>query len=99
MLTAKRFIFVLVLLFLAGFFANAQQSRPEPDWSSMTFLIGDWIGEGGGKPGEGVGVASFKFDLQRKIIVRKNQSDYPATKDKPAISHSDLMIIYPDASG
>jgi len=96
---AKWFIFVSVSIFLTGVFANAQQSKPEPDWSSMTFLIGDWVGEGGGKPGEGAGAASFNFDLQRKIIVRKNQSDYLATKDKPAISHTDLMIIYPDASG
>ena len=31
--------------------------------------------------------------------MRHNYSQYPATKDKPAYRHDDLMVIYPAPSG
>ena len=31
------------------------------------------------------------------VIVRKNRAEYPATKDRPAYVHDDLMIIYRDS--
>ena len=37
---------------------------------------------------------SFKWDLDKKIIVRTNSADYPATKDRPAFSHRDLTVLY-----
>jgi hypothetical protein len=37
--------------------------------------------------------------LQGKVLVRKNHADYPATKDRPAFSHDDLMVIYREAEG
>jgi hypothetical protein len=60
--------------------------------------VGDWIGEGSGQPGQGSGQFSFRFDLEGKILVRRNRSDYPATKDHPAFSHEDLMVIYADTN-
>ncbi len=70
-------------------------------WRAWQFLVGEWIGEGSGKPGEGSGSFTFNFDLQGQILVRKNRADYPATKDREAFSHEDLMIIYaePGAKG
>jgi hypothetical protein len=32
-------------------------------------------------------------------MVRKNRADYPATKDRPAFSHEDLLVIYPEPNG
>jgi hypothetical protein len=94
-----KFLSFIVLLFLAFLSAPrsfAQQPK-EANWDSFRFLFGEWIGEGTGSPGEGTGRFSFTFDLQDKILVRKNRADYPATKDKPAYSHTDLMIIYREA--
>jgi hypothetical protein len=68
-------------------------------WAPLSFLLGEWIGEGGGGPGQGTGGFSFTVDLQEKILVRKNHAEYPATKDRPAYSHNDLMIIYPQPGG
>jgi hypothetical protein len=28
------------------------------------------------------------------VLVRRNRADYPATKERPAFSHTDLMVIY-----
>jgi hypothetical protein len=56
--------------------------------------MGEWVGEGTGMPGEGAGGFSFAYDLQNTVLVRKNFADYPATKDRPAFRHEDLMIVY-----
>jgi hypothetical protein len=71
----------------------AQQSKTDPRWAPLAFLIGDWVGEGGGGPGQGTGEFSFQPDLGSAILIRKNVSHYPATKDKPAYSHTDLLIV------
>ncbi len=69
------------------------------DWSKFKWLMGEWAGEGSGKPGEGKGSFSLKEDLGGKILVRKNYTEYPATKDRPATIHNDLMVVYTDFSG
>lgn len=88
---------LFVFAILGGFLSAPQSPAQQPteaNWDSFRFLLGEWIGEGTGAPGEGTGGFSFNFDLQGKILVRKNNADYPATKNKPAYSHTDLMVIY-----
>ena len=71
-------------------------------WRGLRFLLGNWTGEGGEVGAEGglttigSGWFSFALDLQDNIIVRKNHAHYPATSEKPAYDHEDLMIIYAD---
>ncbi|HXU39319.1 MAG TPA: hypothetical protein VN937_23390 [Blastocatellia bacterium] len=89
-------VFAILLAPLSTRQCFAQQPK-ETHWDSFRFLLGEWVGEGSGAPGEGAGGFSFTFDLQGKILVRKNTADYPATKDKPAYSHTDLMVIYREA--
>jgi len=55
------------------------------------------VGEGGGQPGQGSGGFSFLPDLQDHILVRKNHAAYPATKDRAAFTHDDLMVVYKDS--
>ena len=70
-------------------------------WAPLSFLIGEWVGEGGGGsgqgsggPGQGSGGFSFLLEQDGNVLVRKNWADYPASKDQPAYSHTDLMIVY-----
>jgi hypothetical protein len=63
-------------------------------WAPLSFLIGEWVGEGGGGPGQGSGGFSFLPEQNGNVLVRKNWPDYPASKDRPAVSHTDLMIVY-----
>lgn len=73
----------------------AQTGVAVTDFGQLQYLTGEWVGEGGGKePGQGIGEFSFAPDLQGRIIVRKSYANYPATGDKPAYRHDDLMILY-----
>ncbi len=93
-----RRIFQLLTVLLAAGIALAQPApakTPADLWAPLQFLLGDWVGEGGGSPGQSAGGFSFQPDLQRNVLVRKSRAEYPATKDHPAFVHDDLTIVYP----
>jgi hypothetical protein len=95
---AKRTFSVLALLALS---AGTAAAAPEDDsWKPYRFLAGEWTGEGGGEPGKGSGRFSFAWDLNEKVLVRRNRAEYPAAQGRPATKHEDLMVIYrPDPDG
>jgi hypothetical protein len=96
MQSAKRLsclVCFLVLTILSAPKLTAQQPEA-PDWQDWGFLLGEWTGTGSGQPGQGAGKFTFKPDLQRRVLVRTNYAEYPATKDRPAFRHDDLMIVY-----
>jgi len=68
-------------------------------WTKFDWLMGEWVGEGTGQPGQGEGTFSFMPDLDKNILIRKSHSIYPKAGNKPEIIHDDLMVIYPDFSG
>ena len=74
--------------------AQAPGLGSDETWKALDSLVGTWVGEGTGEPGQGSGAFSFSWDLQQKVLVRKSHADYPATKDRPAFSHQDLILVY-----
>ena len=83
---------LLILLCLGTAPARAQSGSRE--WDALRALVGEWAGEGSGAPGQGTGGFSFTEDLAGKVLVRRNRAEYPATKDRPAFVHEDLMVVY-----
>ena len=89
---------VLLLAFAGLLLSNTSRAQESAKaWASFEYLIGDWVGEGGGQQGQGTGGFTFLPDLQNHILVRKNHAAYPATKDRPAVTHDDLMVVYRDS--
>jgi hypothetical protein len=76
-------------LLLLGVATGLSAQRPDP-WKPLQFLMGEWVGEGSGSPGDGAGGCSFDFDLQRNVMIRKNYAVYPTFR------HDDLMVVYLD---
>lgn len=69
------------------------------DWEAWKFLLGEWEGGHEGDPGQGYGTFSFSFALDQNILVRRNRTVFPATKERDGYAHDDLLIIYPEFSG
>jgi hypothetical protein len=88
-----RVLVVLLSLLASAAFA---QELPKDNWTNWRPFMGTWEGAGGGGPGQGSGTFSFTPELQGAVLVRHNYAQYPATKDKPAYRHDDLMVIYLD---
>lgn len=82
---------VVIAAASVGFFA-----QPQPDvWALVQRLTGEWIGEGGGAPGQAsAGSFSFSPDLQGQVLIRRSFAEYAATKERPAFRHDDLTVIY-----
>ncbi len=80
--------------------APAASASPSPGVRALdemtSFLLGDWVGEGSGAPGEGTGRFTFERSLAGNIVVRRSHSEYPAAEGRPATVHDDLMVLYPD---
>jgi hypothetical protein len=93
----NRAVRVLLLIAVAGLLPLSIAGRAQETtsgWAALEYLLGDWVGEGGGQPGQGTGEFSFHRDLQSRILVRKSYAAYPPTKDRPAFRHDDLMVVY-----
>ena len=91
-------IFLVLFLSLASTrFTSAQQIIPH--WDKWEYLVGEWNGEGNGKPGMGSGLFSFSKELDGKIMVRKGHTEFPASGSQTAAIHDDLMVINIDFSG
>jgi len=86
-----------LLCFFPNHSLNAQQTTNL--WANWDFLLGDWVADGKGEPGEIKGWFTLKADLDKNVLVRKNLAEYAATKDRPASVHEDLMIVYPGMNG
>jgi hypothetical protein len=73
----------------------AQAPAPVADpFAPVRFLVGEWRGEGDGKPGAASGGASYRFELDGKVLVRRNHADVAAANGRPASHHEDLMTLF-----
>jgi hypothetical protein len=91
----KRILLTSILLFAFAITGFSQQNP----WSNWNWLLGEWQGEGSGQPGQGDGTFSFTFELDKKVIVRKSSTEFPATDSKPKSVYEDLMVVYLDYTG
>ena len=74
---------------------GAQAPAPAADsFAPVRFLEGEWKGEGGGLPGQSVGAASFRFELDGRVMVRRSFAESPASNGRPASRHEDLMTLF-----
>lgn len=75
---------------------QAQLPPSTNEWKDFDFLLGEWTWAGGGQPGQGKGDSTFRPELDGTVLVRKTHLDYPATKERAAFGHDDLIYVYHD---
>jgi hypothetical protein len=89
----------LLFILLFPIFSTVCSAQSPGSWVKWNFLVGTWVGEGSGQPGQGSGSFLFAFDLDQKILIRKSHTEFPASGGRPATIHDDLMIVYPESGG
>jgi hypothetical protein len=78
----------------------ARTASAGPAWDGWRFLLGDWVGEGGGQPGQAsAGAFRFAADLDGHVLVRRSYAEYPATEERAAFRHDDWIVVYRDQPG
>ena len=85
------------ILVLAAAAVLQLAAQNEPSWKRMEFLLGKWTGVAGEKEtplGAGQGGFSFDPELNKKIVVRRNEARYES-----GAKHDDLMVIYFEGPG
>ena len=89
---------LMAVLALASAPASAQQptAQEAPDWKGFEFLIGDFVGVGGGAPGNATGSTSLRPVMGGTVLERTNRADYPAAGGRPAFTHEDRLYLYRD---
>ncbi len=90
-----------IALLLLPLPARAQPASP-PAWGALDRLVGTWVADGGsgGRPGTAArGGETWQRDLNGRVLVRRDFSEYPATAAHPAFRHEGLTVIAPDAGG
>lgn len=90
-----RRIILAVLVLCACLAAQTSPAKPTPAsaFSDVDFLLGEWVGAGGGQPGAATaGEASFRLELNGQVMVRRSFAEYGKQR------HDDLLYIYRDAA-
>ena len=87
-------IFAMFLLGAAASGAAAAEAAPAAGLDSLRFLVGSWTGEANGAPGQGRGITTFEIALAGKALLRRSQTDFPATPARAAFTHEDLLVVY-----
>jgi hypothetical protein len=99
----------LALLCLLGATSLAAKEKPpvtyriplpsKPDFSSLEWLLGEWTGKTTGRGPQGEIHLSIAYDLDKRVMVFREQISLPATATVPASDEAWLGILSADRSG
>lgn len=79
--------------------ASNAPGQQDSTWLQWNWLVGDWVGEGTGAPGESTGGFTLYPDLGAKVLVRRGHTQFPESAGKPEVIHDDLMVVYAGPAG
>jgi len=95
----KKILYIPAAVLVFASLLPARPSQPAADWGAWKFILGEWIGEETGTPGEGTGEFSFLTEMQDSVLVRRSRTVFPAAGERPAFVHEDLMIVAREPEG
>jgi len=72
---------------------------PEPDFSAVDWLVGEWTGKTAGKDPQGEVRLTAAYDLGRRFMILREDVALPPTKTAPATRESWMAILEPRPSG
>jgi hypothetical protein len=72
---------------------------PKPDFSALEWLLGAWAGKTTGRAPQGEVRLSVAYDLEKRVMVLREEVTFPATTAVPAAKEAWMGILSGDRSG
>jgi hypothetical protein len=72
---------------------------PQPDFSALDWLVGEWSGRTTGRKPKGEVRLSVAYDLQRRFMILREEVALPPTKRSPGVDESWMGVLSTDRSG
>ncbi|HEY1906313.1 MAG TPA: hypothetical protein VGG91_09735 [Myxococcaceae bacterium] len=84
----------LAVLMLLGAGPSARAEEARDPLAVAAPLVGRWEADPDPRSPGATGWTVFERAAQGHALVRKNHAQYPATKERPASAHDDVMLLY-----
>jgi hypothetical protein len=103
-----RSVFLILLYLLSATSLSAKEKPPvtyriplppKPDFSPLEWLLGEWTGKTTGRGPQGEIRLSITYDLDKRVMVLREQVSLPATATVSASEESWMGILSADRSG
>ncbi|MGH9449904.1 MAG: hypothetical protein ACRD11_05105 [Terriglobia bacterium] len=75
------------------------QIPPQPDYSALDWLLGEWTGKTTGKGAQGEVLLSVSYELGKRFMLFREQVSLPATGKAPATHEGVMGILNATAAG
>jgi hypothetical protein len=69
---------------------------PKPDFSALDWLVGEWTGTTTERSAPGELRLSVSYELDKQVMLLREEASFPATKSSPAMKESWLGILTSD---
>jgi len=66
---------------------------PKPDFTSLDWLIGEWVGKIGSRKPQGDVRFSASYDLDQRFMIIREEVSLPATKNAPATGETWMGVV------
>ena len=83
MFKVKPTVCIPFLILLLPVMVFGQEKKKKDVWEPLRFFVGEWEGEGEGRPGVSKVGREYKFVLQDRFLEARNKSIYEPQEDNP----------------
>ena len=87
-------LFGLLLPLLIGAGPSTSPTEKADPLAVAAPLVGRWVADSDAKAPGVTGWTIFEREAQGHALTRKNHASYPATKEQPARTHDDVMLLF-----
>ncbi|HET6984404.1 MAG TPA: hypothetical protein VFI53_19830 [Myxococcaceae bacterium] len=84
----------LAMLLFLGAAPSARAEEAKDPLAVAAPLVGRWEADPDPKSPGATGWTVFERAAQGRALLRKNHAQYPATKERPASTHDDVMLLF-----
>ena len=84
----------LAMLLFLGTAPSARTEEGRDPLAVAAPLVGRWEADPDPKTPGATGWTVFERAAQGRALLRKNHAQYPATKERPASAHDDVMLLF-----